>query len=109
MKVYKIALFSAAGLLFLSTLNALSFPGTLLTALQVVVPLLALYAAFLYRSKSLIVSLALLVAVFAFNPFMAPEFDHRTLLSITLAVAAAFIRIGLNLRKISIKESGSEV
>ena len=105
MKIYQIALFIAAGLLFLTTLSALSLPVGVLLGLQTVVPLLALYAAFLYRKKSLIASLALLMAAFAFNPFVAPEFDQRTLLIITLAIAAAFIRIGLNLREIKSEQS----
>lgn len=99
MKIYQIALFIAAGLLFLTTLNALSLPGGVLLGLQIAVPLLALFAAFLYRKKSLIASVALLVAVFAFNPFVAPEFDPWTLRIITLAIAASFIRIGLDLRE----------
>jgi len=100
MRVYPIALFLVAALLFLTTLNVLPLPDELDVMLQVAVPILALYAAFLYRKKSLISSLALLVAAFAFNPFVMPEFDQRTYIIITLAIAAAFIRIGLNLREI---------
>ena len=100
MEIYRIALFISAGLLFLSTLNALSVPGGVFMGLQIAVPLLALYAAFLYRNSYLAASIGLLVAVFAFNPFVAPEFDNRTLTIITLIIAAAFIRIGINLREI---------
>lgn len=99
MKIYRVTLFLSAGLLFLTTLNALSLPVGVNLGLQIAVPLLALYAAFLYRSSHRFASLALLVAAFAFNPFVIPEFDHRTLIIITLAIAAAFIRIGLNLRE----------
>ena len=97
MKIYPVTLFLVAGLLFLTTLNALSLPDGVHLGLQIAVPLLALYTAFLYRNKSLIVSLAFLVAVVAFNPFVIPEFDNGTLLIISLAIAAAFIKIGINL------------
>ena len=99
MKIYRVTLFLVAGLLFLTTLNALSLPDGVHLGLQTAVPLLALYAAFLYRNSSVTVSLALLVTVLAFNPFVAPEFDQRTWIVITLAIAAAFIRIGLHLQK----------
>ena len=108
MKIYRVTLFLVAGLLFLTTLNTLSLPGGVHLGLQIAVPLLALYAAFLYRNKSLIVSFALLIAVFAFNPFIIPEFNHRTLIIISLAIAATFIRIGLNLRQTRWNKVGVE-
>ncbi|GAB3903871.1 hypothetical protein GCM10028803_33000 [Larkinella knui] len=92
MKIYKALLLTAAILLFLATLAALSLPYGFFTFLRIIVCGVAVYAAIQVRD-SVVALIGLLMVAFLFNPLVPIHLPQQIWRIIDLATAAAFIRL----------------
>lgn len=92
MKIYQAILLTAAVLLFLSTLAALSLPYGFFTFLRIIVCVVAIYVA-IQRRDSVVALIGLLIVVILFNPLVPIHLPLQTWRIIDLATAATFIRL----------------
>ena len=92
MKIYRAILLTAAVLLFLATLAALSLPYGYFTFLRIVVCGVASYVAIQVRD-SMVALIGLLMVAILFNPLVLIHLPQQTWRIIDLATAAAFIRL----------------
>jgi len=91
MKVHRAILLTAAVLLFLATLAALSLPYGFFTFLRIVVCGVSIYVAIQVKD-SVVTLIGLLIVAILFNPLVPIRLPQQTWRIIDLATAAAFIR-----------------
>lgn len=92
MKMYQAILLTAAVLLFLATLAALSLPYGFFTFLRIVVCGVAICVAIQVRD-SVVALIGLLIVAILFNPLVPIYLPQQAWRIIDLATAAAFIRL----------------
>ena len=92
MNIYRAILLTAAVLLFLATLAALSLPYGFFTFLRIVVCGVAIYVAIQIRD-SVVALIGLMMVAVLFNPLVPIHLPQQTWRIIDLATAAAFIRL----------------